>query len=222
MQKLTVTDVLKDIEFELAQGIVFRGDLGRSVLALRNYQNEVRTELLGQSHQSPTLRDALARLFQVNDMLITLCQELSTELTAVRQSQRCIDLAPRALSPSVVKGFDVEARQTPTEFSEAFALSWSLPENVREAMRRDTLHVGLEVRTPKIPLIGGVVRRFRLAIHNLVLFYVQQLAYKQHTVNQTYGDWIGQLLSLSQEQARQINDLYVRLDSSAVPSSEDK
>jgi len=222
MQKLTVTDILGDIEFELAQGIVFQGDLGQSVQALRNYQNEVRTELLGQSHQSPNLREALARLFQVNDMLITLCQELSTELTAVRQSQRRIDLVPRPLSSSTVQDYDAEARQIPTGFSEPSALPWSLPENVREAMRRDTLHVDLEVRALKIPLIGGVVRRFRLAIHNLALFYVQQLAHKQHSVNQVYGDWIGQLLYLSQELARQLDDLYVRSDSLVVPSNEDR
>ncbi len=222
MQKLTVTDILGDIEFELAQGIVFQGDLGQSVQALRNYQNEVRTELLGQSHQSPNLREALARLFQVNDMLITLCQELSTELTAVRQSQRRIDLVPRPLSSSTVQDYDAEARQIPTGFPEPPALPWSLPENVREAMRRDTLHVDLEVRALKIPLIGGVVRRFRLAIHNLALFYVQQLAHKQHSVNQVYGDWIGQLLYLSQELARQLDDLYVRSDSLVVPPNEDR
>lgn len=227
MQKLTVTDILSDIEFELAQGLVLQGDLGQSVQALRNYQNEIRTEVLGNSRRAPNLRYALARLFQINDMLITVCQELATTLASVRQSERRTELLPPAPSMLAAAGHAHIPQQDRSEFADDNILSsqmlpWSFPEDVKSVMGVDALQVDLEVRVPKIPLIGGLLRRFRLATHNLVLFYVQQLASKQQTVNQVYGEWIGQLLQLSQEQSMQIDELYTYLESlTALPGEKE-
>ena len=84
---LTADDVLSEIEFELVQGAISRNELGRGIQAVRAYQNMARSEV-SQAAQAGEGREVVNRLFQLNDMLITLLQEVAAELRSVRLELR--------------------------------------------------------------------------------------------------------------------------------------
>jgi hypothetical protein len=52
-----------------------------------------------------------------------------------------------------------------------------------------------------------------MALHDWVLFYVQQLAGKQARVNQTYGEWIERLIEVREYQQAQIDFLSAQVAS---------
>ena len=80
---LSATDVLDDIEFELLQGSVSRDDLGAGIRAARQFHNKLRGELLDPRRQPSSLRDAISRQAQLNDMLLLLLQQTAAELGLV-------------------------------------------------------------------------------------------------------------------------------------------
>ena len=55
------------------------------------------------------------------------------------------------------------------------------------------------------------MRRLRLMLHDLVLFYLRQLAQKQVAVNQTYGEWVLHLIEMSEHQQDHIDLLNARV-----------
>lgn len=219
MRQLIVEDILNDIEFELAQGLVLKEDLGQGVQAVRAFQNKIRLEVLDESRRPPNLRTVVARLFQINDMLITLCQEFVAMGLSLRQSHQQIAALPAAPVPSLEPALSSHDLNVAADVDSALpATSWAPPANVLNAMRTETLQVNLEPRpTSGFPIIGGLVYRFKTLLHNLSLFYTQQLAQKQVEVNRVYGEWILQLLQLSQDQQRQIEDLKTRLAALSPP-----
>jgi hypothetical protein len=83
---------------------------------------------------------------------------------------------------------------------------WS-DETIDLAMKSNALAIKMDVRPSTTPLIGGLIRRVRTALHNLTLFYVRQLAQKQTGINQTYGDRLIQLSRQVEDQQRQIAEL---------------
>ena len=227
---LTGDDVVRDIEFELAQGALSRNELGQSIQAVRQYQNKLRSELFQSSGQVSADREALSRLFQVNDMLIAMLQEMASTLESVRFDMRQVAArasqaaataaavgaaAPRGATPvGAPAGEQVDASMegdvSPSESQEEGS-HWRPPVDVETAMRSDALRIEPEVRAAGVPVVGGLLRRLRITLHNLVLFYVVKLARKQGTINQTYGDWILHLGQLNQRQQEKIDLLSVQV-----------
>ena len=85
---LTADDVLRDVEFEIAQGAISRDELGQGVQAVKEYQNKLRGEVFQASRQVGESREALSRLFQINDMLITLQQEMAAGIETLQVDLR--------------------------------------------------------------------------------------------------------------------------------------
>jgi len=204
-----VDGLIRDIEFELAQGIVSPDDLGQAVQAVRNYQNKARAELFKASRIDG--REFAARSFQINDMLITLLEEtvariqqMQMELRGMRRVSTPL-LAPTArphnggaLDRAVPKGSVADLYDRPLA-------------EIETAMRDDELRIDLDARPIRTPLVGTLLTRLRNALHNLPLFYVRRLAGKQTAINRVYGDWVLHLYRVLCRQQNEVEALKAQL-----------
>jgi hypothetical protein len=220
---LTAQDVLNDIEIELLQGAVTRDELGQSVQNVRRFQNQVRGETL-DSRPRPDYRAIANRQFQINDMLLTLAQEMATRQAAlelelhkaVRAGLR-LDNLPIAASAGSDAGPDV-----PRPPSEELVRRLDA---IRAAMRDDALTLQLEVTPTETPVIGRLLGGARAALHSLVVFYSNRLAARQTEINHTYGDtlqWLLQGRNADREAlellAAEVAQLRSRLGEAQTPS----
>lgn len=203
LPSLTVQDALDDIDMELLQDAVQRDDLGQSVQNVRRLQQEARQEALA-AKAKPDYRAFANRQFQLNDMLLTLLQELATrqrslelELRVYAGRARAAGTATGASSAVAAdlaeQGEDEERVPPPSE-----ALVRRL-DAIQALMRDDALALQLEVTPNATPVVGRIVGSLRAAVHSLVVFYGNQLAAKQTEINRVYGGALQQLLL---EQAR--------------------
>lgn len=186
---LTVHDILNDIEIELLQGAVTRDDLGQSVQNVRRFQNQVRSEALDKRAQ-PDYRTIANRQFQINDMLLTLAQEMATRQAALELELRKAERAGLRLHnlPVAAAQSDTGRIRPPSE-----DLVRRL-DAVRSAMRDDALTLQLEVTPSETPLVGRLLGGARAALHSLVVFYSNRLARRQSEINHTFGDTLQWLL----------------------------
>ncbi len=208
MRTISADEVIQNIEFELLQSAVSHDDLGAGIQSVRQYQNRVREKLLDLSRDTKNGREIIIHLCQINEMLITLIQELNTALHAlqieVRKMARLAQV--RALHDSA--GWAGEVGLQPEEPTHARAIPVS---DIEQAMRRDALHLELDLRPAAVPVIGGLVKKLKFALHDLVLFYTRQLAQKQTAVNRTYGEWVMYLIETCERQQIEIELLRARL-----------
>jgi len=230
-RSISAEDVLSEIEFELVQGTISRDELGQSVQAVRKYQNKLRGEILEGMSSKGNNREAMSRLLQINDMLLTLLQEMTTriqslqlELRKTHRVQQRLSAAGTAISePGTGAGsgqWDPLVGDRPEQLFTGQltlhgpdeGLDYVSPTEVEDAMYSDALRVSLDVRPTNVPFIGGLVRRWRVALHNLTVFYVNRLATQQSPINQTYGDWILRLIRLYQDQQAQIEAVSQQLE----------
>jgi hypothetical protein len=215
--------ILRDIEFELIQGAVSSDDLGRSIQTVRQHQNSLRGEFFQSGEKGVADQELAARLFQINDMLITLLQEMAGRVQRLEvELRRTSGLLPERPPAGTTARTLADGEQPPDTLSPPVSPLWRPggvdgdphrwpPAAVENAMGGDALHVDLEVRGARVPLVGALLNRVRNALHSLPLFYVRRLAGKQAAVNETYGDWVLHLNRLSQQQQQQIESLRSQL-----------
>ena len=201
---VSVDDVLASIEFELAQGCISRDDLGASIQAVRQYHNKLRGEVLELVKRPEDMQEVVTRLFQINEMLVTIAQESNAALQSLRRDLRntarwsqiiAANQDTHPITPAVQPSKEIESDQEQ-------ALS-----DLQSAIRAEAIRVEMDVRPIGTPVIGGWLQRARMALHDWVLFYVHQLAGKQARVNQTYGEWIERLIEVREYQQAQIDFL---------------
>ncbi len=198
-----VQDVLNEIEFELAQGTVSRDDLGKAVQQVRQFHGKLRAEIYGTPAQSLDVREIVNRQFQLNDMLLTLVQEMSA---ALHDTQARI-ARTRALAPS--------SETTTAQAIDTVAMpdSDDSPPWDDDAVRalntatNDTLVQKMDARPVGVPIVGGVLSRVRAALHDVILFYVNRLARRQATINGVYGEQLLVLKRKCEVQEEQIRKL---------------
>jgi hypothetical protein len=208
---ITADDILHSIDFELAQGAISRTDLGDGLNAVRQFQNKARTATFESDKAFSDTRALITQQYQINDMHLTLLQELTAAVQAVQLDVRRVgQLPPREVAAPATPG----AEATPATMSLPPAdwpvddLTPAWPNDLIEnAMKPDTLKLKIDVRPSAIPILGGLLRRVRAAFHNLTLFYLQQIGQKQSGVNQVYGERLLQLTYLVQQQQQQIEAL---------------
>lgn len=217
-RSLTADDVLSDIEFELAQGAISRNELGQAVQALRRHQNEMRREIL-ESSENLEGREVISRLFQLNDMMLTLLQGTAAAIQSLRLDLRNVArLATRSRttrgsvsSAEVVKREDLDL--TASTAATTAGLEGTVCEQVRNGMRSEAVEVEMNVRPGRMPIIGSIVKRLRITLHSMALFYVNRFGERQVVVNQSYGDAILRLVDAYEQQQEQINRLHAQMAS---------
>jgi hypothetical protein len=213
---LTVQAVLSDIEFEIAQGTISRQELGQGVRAAKQYQNKLRADTFQTGRALADLHELVDRQFQINDIHLTLLQEMAAAIQSLqldlRRVGRLQKFTPAMTTQSEASPADWLA--TPidlSEYGEIEQAEWWQPEQIEQAMRSDALSLKSEVRSVRAPIIGSLITRVRSALHSLALFYINLLAQRQTQVNQVYGERILQLSRLHQMQYEQLEMLKIQL-----------
>ncbi len=200
---ITAQHVLNDIEFELAQGAISKNDLGRAVQQVKQHQNKLRNEVFQPGQELPKLQEIIGRQFQLNDMLITMLQEMAAAMQEMEQkSNRLQQWEQTAVFPPIP---DIKNPVKPPDDS-----IWRDTGEVEAAMA-EPLAIKLEAQPTNIPLIGSFIQRFKLGIHALVLFYLQKLADKQTAVNRTYGRWLLYADALHHDHKKEIHQLQTQI-----------
>jgi len=213
---ITAQHILDNIEFELAQGAISKDDLGRAIEEVKQYQNKLRDEVFQPGQELPQIREIIGRQFQLNDMLITMLQEMAAAMQEMQlKTKRLQSWQQTAVTPPTTS--TVNAITPPDD-----SIWWDTGE-IETAMA-ESLSIKLEVQPTTIPLIGSFLQRIKHSVHELVLFYLQKLAQKQTAVNRTYGRWAlhaDALHHLHQNEIHQlqiqINTLQARLDAYETP-----
>jgi hypothetical protein len=188
-------DVLSDIEFELAQGAISHDDLSLSIQAIARYQNKMRGELLQDQRRPADERETITRLFQINDMLIAMSQEMAEAIQSLR-----LDLRKMAQLPTFPpeRGSRSTVSDLTSETEERLATE--LRAEIKESLISDALRVAMEVQPARLPVLGRILHRLRAGLHSIALFYTNRLAQKQAMVNQTQGQAILHLIEIIEHQ----------------------
>src|SRR3954465_2835809 len=82
--KITAEEIWREIEFEFSHRSISRSELNESLQVVKHYQQKLRLAL-GQATGRADFRRLLNRQLQLNDMLLTLLQQVDHSL---QQSQR--------------------------------------------------------------------------------------------------------------------------------------
>jgi hypothetical protein len=213
--RVTTKDILDDIDFELMQGIIRQDDLGNSIQTVRKFQNELRTQLLDVVGDRADAREIVVRQNQLNDMLLTLLQEMSIELRSLQYTQ--YQMGKWMHQKHGLSSEDVFTQDSSTMSGKKGPQTQSLPpsfgsqfvpqaqdDQIRKAMNRNAIHVTPEIQRSRIPLLGVIFQRLRSALHSIAIFYIHRLADRQSDVNQIYGS---KLLKLDQKHAEQQHEI---------------
>lgn len=220
--RLTAEDVQSDIEFELAQGVISHGDLAQAIHAVKRYQNQVRGEMVWDSRRIQNVDRVINRLFQINDMLITLLHEAALAIQSLRIDLRRVTQIRGSAIPTSPPGSASApvSRLDSVDDAPGYWLTGVRSEDesdrdrfaqLESAMHSESLRVPMGVRPVRVPVVGRPLQRLRAMFHNLVLFYVKRLAGRQTMVNQTFGDSIWHLIHANRRLRRQIAELSQQL-----------
>jgi len=229
MRRIEANDVLNDIEFELLQGAITRDDLGQGIQTVRQYQNEMRTDILDERKDSEPLAIA-RRQFQVNDMLLTLLAETDAKVRSLQSELRraafieqhqgtpdrpaLVETQPAyirradGLPDIAADDYDFEAPVVSGGYSRA---EGARLDELEAAMDPDSLALEMDVRPSHIPLFGAFLTRLRIALHSLTLFYAGKLAVKQSDANRVYGEWILHEAEIQRRQRLEIESLQAQV-----------
>ncbi|MCZ7673020.1 MAG: hypothetical protein M5U34_40820 [Chloroflexi bacterium] len=154
---ITAQRILDDIEFELAQGAISKDDLGRAIQAVKQHQNKLRDEVFQPGQELPQLREIIGRQFQLNDMLITMLQEMAASMQEMRlKNKRLQNWQQTAVTPPPTN--TVNTITSPDD-----SIWWDTGEI--ETAIAEPLSIKLEAQPTTIPIIGSFVQRFKHNIH---------------------------------------------------------
>jgi len=235
--KLTIQHVIDDIQFELIQGSIRQDEMGDAIQLVWKHHNQLRTRLLASLKGEA--RDVVAQQFQLNDMTLTILQEMANELRAVRHEQRQMhewfqqrdlpiptsrngDASSLADSTPGLSDLQTEVKKEPAwDGNDAPPAFINNPADVYSAMARSALNVPIHTRPVSIPVIGSLLQKVRSTFHSLVIYYINRLAQRQGDVNQTYGNHILELMQESAHLRREIAAIRNQLNSSTQMSTKE-
>ena len=221
----TADEILRDIEFEILQGALGQDDLGQALQTARRFHTRSRHELLSAETRGRD-RNLAARQFQIDDMLLTLLQEMAGRLRRLQiELQRTAGLLPAAGAGSGAGEIDAVPDTDPPRPAEP--VPGAGPEPPESTIEIEKLDVEAHIRPVRLPLVGGLLTRLRAALHTLPVFYVRRLAEQQTEVNRALAESVAQvnhLLARQQAQIealdQQVQALRARSDPAPDPASE--
>jgi hypothetical protein len=212
-KSVNVQDILEDIDFEIAQGVILQDGLGQGVEAVKQYQNNVRVDTFEKLKLTDPYREILSRQFQLNDMLITLSQEMAKTIQSMQHGLKNLNQVPIRATQEAGPAKTWRPNGTATGPSDVDTWVSEIDdpplstEEIENVMQPEAIHVDLQMRTINIPIIGWLATRLRIFLHRPALFYTQIFSHKQAPVNRAFGDWILRLNDLIQIQNEQVGAL---------------
>jgi hypothetical protein len=214
---ITAQDILEDIEFEIAQGIISE-ELSEGLEAIKIQQNKVRSQIFKNLKATDPYREIISRQFQTTDMLIAILQEMALnlqsmklEIKRLRYSSSSEQPDETGSAPQVERKYTYKARRT----SDYLASSLELPptNEITDAMKLEAIHVDLQARPIQWPVIGWLLTKLKIFYQRPAFFYTQLLVNRQAEVNRILGDRILQIESWISLQQTQIEALKEQIDS---------
>jgi hypothetical protein len=224
-QKTTSQDILQDIEFEIAQGMLSKEAFGPALKEVRQFQNRLRSQTFKAIKMNDPYREIISRQFQTTDMLLALLQEMAVRIQALqaaienlRQHKTLLDIQPDESSsevssqakPSLPLANDPGSAVQSTRALLSKHETRSQDE-ILNAMRAETITIPLQTRAIRWPLIGGLLTRLRIFYQRPAMHYTALLSERQAPVNRTLGDRILYLEGLLLEQQQQIEALKAKI-----------
>lgn len=200
--------IIKDIEFEILLGTIPWENFGKAIFSIYSHQNKVRSEVI-EAVRDPRIREALNKVFQLQEMQTVLLQEIGKVLDSIQSSL-----------PQIVRFREEPA--VPGESEGAFFVKgidreslWeqhSIVPQVEKFPEPGSLRVDLEVRPTRLPIIGKLINSAKIALHHLVLFYTNRLGAQQERINRMYSEQIWELTRMVVEQQEQISALVASVE----------
>ena len=212
---LTPQDIIEEIEFELAQGVIGKHGPGRSIGEVREFTHRMRDTVLGAYKKDGDLRDILRKQFQLTEMLLKLQEESTGSFQALQLNfeKHCRSAETGRAFPS-----GTEIRSHPKKNDEISLKKKYFFLHQKEILEINTGHY----LKPEMPVTRGksvwmtrLIYFFKMLYHRPAYFYAAQLGKKQETVNQIFGDWLIKLNANNQnffEELEQFSDRLSRLE----------
>jgi hypothetical protein len=212
---LTTKDVIEEIEFELAQGIIGRYGPGRSIGEVREFTSRTRTALLDSPKISENLRDIIRKQFQLTEMLLKLLEESAA---SVQSLQLLFEKHYRASGPGQAFPSGSGIRSLPEDKPEIPLKKKYFFLNQKEILDINSIHYlkpEMPVSRPRSVWLTRLVNFFKNLYHRPAYFYAGQLGKKQERVNQIFGDWLIKVNANNQnffEELEKFSDRLFRLE----------
>lgn len=218
-QKTSVQDILNDIEFEIAQGMVSKEAFGPALEEVRQFQNRLRSQTFKSIKMNDPYREIISRQFQTTDMLLALLQEMALRIQALQATIENLRQRKALLGSEEAEALAMEettAAPTTGKSNVVASLEHEIrsPDEILNAMRPETITIPLQTRVFNWPLIGGFLTRLRIFYQRPAMHYTALLSERQAPVNRTLGDHILNLEALVLEQQQQIEALKARVEQS--------
>ena len=226
---LNAKTIVDEIEFELMQSVVSHGELAQGVLAVRQHQQEVWSEIAPRLAGKGELSEPIKHLFRLNEMLLTLLEQTISDTHARRLEYRKLErlvfslhetIGPAGLGddrrePEALEGRDGEDSLR-SERSSIMKVS-----DMLNAVDQVPTALTIDVRSSRLPLIGSILSRIRTALHSVAVFYVNRFALRQADVNAGYRDLLQQLVGIVTTQQEEIDVLRMQLKVSGSETHHD-
>jgi hypothetical protein len=214
---ITAQDILEDIEFEIAQGIISE-ELGEGLEAIKIHQNKVRSQIFKNLKATDPYREVISRQFQTTDMLIAILQEMALNLQAMKLEIKRLRHSSSSEQPDGRgNALQVEREYTSKARNRVDYLSSSLElpptDEINDAIKPEAIHVDLQARPVQWPLIGWLFTKLKILYQRPAFFYTQILVNRQAEVNRILGNRILQIESWISLQQTQIEALKEQIDS---------
>jgi hypothetical protein len=214
---LTAKDILADIEFEIAQGIISE-ELGEGLEAIKKYQNKIRSQTFKNLRATDPYREIISNQFQITDMLIALLEEMALNLKAMQLEIKRLPHFSSSKQPDGIGSVPQVERKLihkTKSTGDYLASSLELPptDEITDIMKPDAINVDLQARPVQWPVIGWLLTKLKILYQRPAFFYTQILVNRQAEVNRILGDRILQIESWISLQQAEIEALKEQIDS---------
>jgi len=209
-QRITVEDVLKLIEFELAQQSLSQDNIAEAIQRLHKFQTYWYSEILNKG-RAPKIENVVHALFNANQTMLMLIQIMNTKFEATQ-----LELARlKQFIASRIVGDQGENRGEGNELnlSDISYIKDSL-NSINQSLLNvnPSYNLDIQMRYLSFPIIGALLNRLRIAFHRLVYFYISKHINNQNSINEIYKRQIQELVYLNLEYMNRLQALAKKVE----------
>jgi len=192
-RQVNIDDVLKLIEFELAQQSLPQDDIAEAIQRLHKFQTHWYSEILNKG-KAPKTEEVVHALFNANQTMLMLIQTISSKFEAIQ-----LELA-RLKQFIASRIINDKEKNIDSIFSDISYIKDSLNSMNYHLTNISPLYdLNIQIRHSSIPVIGTLLNRLRAAFHQLVYFYMSRYIKHQNNINETYKKLMQELIYLNLE-----------------------
>ena len=207
-------DILEEIQFELAQGIIGKYSPGRSIHQVRTFSNQARDEILDTFKMDGGRRAVIRKQFQITEMLLKSLEELATSFQAMQLNFEKHYRATPPGSPNprtAATGTNPIPKSTDdTPIKKKYFFLNQL--EILKTIPAHHLKVEVPVSRRKSPWSTKVVNALKMFYHRPAYFYTSRLGEKQEAANQIFGDWLIKINTNNQHIFSEMGNIADRLN----------